>query len=166
MCVCVRACRSCQAVIMQLFNHQPTPLSFPSCCFPLFILSLLPFSLFGLYLYPFISAALIFLDQCSFLCICPPFCHICQASPSSSLFLTPSPLSVLSLTSTLFLSFVPSLEEILSLLSLLSTQPFNVHTKKNNGIFFLFAFFYFLGAIITTIYDPTFSFKYKSLPNS
>lgn len=58
MCVCsqiVSACRSCQAVIMQFFNYQPTPLAFPSCCFPLFILSLQSSPLFGLYLYPFIS---------------------------------------------------------------------------------------------------------------
>jgi len=43
-CVCVWACRRrSQAIIMQLFNHQPTPLSFLPA---VFILSSLPFPLF------------------------------------------------------------------------------------------------------------------------
>lgn len=69
-----RACWCCQAVIMQLFNHQPTPLSFSPCCFPVFVLSELPFPLFDFYFYPFIPFTRIFLDHCAFVSLQPvPF---------------------------------------------------------------------------------------------
>ena len=83
--VCVRACRSCQALIMQLFNHRPTPFSFPPCCFLVFILSLLSFQFVSLPFHfssPGNFGSLLFSLQSV-----PLFCHICQAS--SSLSLTP-----------------------------------------------------------------------------
>lgn len=73
--MCVFVCRewSCPAVIMQLFYHQPTPLSFPGCWCPVVISSLLSFTLFGLYYFPFIPVTLIFLDPLSSFC---SICHI------------------------------------------------------------------------------------------
>lgn len=58
---------------MQLFYHQPTPHSFPGCWCPVVISSLLSFTLFGLYYFPFIPVTLIFLDPLSSFC---SICHI------------------------------------------------------------------------------------------